>query len=94
MDELVKATAPDSAHRITPGCLFHSGEKTKDVGCGKLQASSSAPTSVANTILTKNLAGLRKCLRRKLLLVVLTEDSLNLTGSPKPGTQRVLHNYG
>lgn len=45
LDELVKAAVPDSAYLIILGLLFHRGEKTKEVGCGKLQASRSAPTS-------------------------------------------------
>lgn len=84
----------DSADLITSGFLFRRGEKTKDVGYGKPQASRSAPTSIANTVLTKNSASLGKYPRRKLLSVVLTEDSLNLTDSLKPGIQRVLHKYG
>lgn len=94
--QYLTATAPASAtcrsiHHFR--CLFHGGGKTKDVEPGKLQASRTAPTSVANTVLTKNPAGLGKYPRRKLLSVILTENSLNLKDSPKPGPRRVFHKH-
>lgn len=94
--QYLRATAPASAncrsvHHFR--CLFHGGGKTKDAEPGELQASRTAPTSVANTALTKNPGGLGKYPRRKLLSVVLTKDSLNLKDSSKPGPQSVFHKY-